>query len=435
MGHVATMTFTAALGLMAMFMVDLLDLYFLSRLNDTAVTAAIGFAGAIAFANLSMSIGTGIAAAALVARHIGSGDPARARDFAGSSFTFALILSAVLSLVIAGLSPLMLHGLGATGEALVLAQRFIWTVTPGFILSAGAIACSFILRGLGDARRAMYITLTSAAVTAVLDPLFILHFGFGMQGAAMANVIAYAVQFAVGLAGVVRVHHMLPRPSLGALRRDLNPILAIAIPAVLTQLATPFANAFVTHAVAPFGDEAVAASAIIGRVIPVAFGIIFALSGAVGPIIGQNYGARNLTRVRRTLRDGLIFSGAYTLLTAVVLFLLRQHIAAFFGAAGRTADLVVFFATWIAASWAFAGAQFVANAAFNNLGHARLSTLTNWGKATLGTVPFAWIGAAYAGPEGIMVGTAVGAVIFGIASVLMAYRIVAGLETRSGLPM
>ncbi len=329
----------------------------------------------------------------------------------------------------------MLRGLGATGEALVLAQRFIWTVTPGFILSAGAIACSFILRGLGDARRAMYITLTSAAVTAVLDPLFILHFGFGMQGAAMANVIAYAVQFAVGLAGVVRVHHMLPRPSLGALRRDLNPILAIAIPAVLTQLATPFANAFVTHAVAPFGDEAVAASAIIGRVIPVAFGIIFALSGAVGPIIGQNYGARNLTRVRRTLRDGLIFSGAYTLLTAVVLFLLRQHIAAFFGAAGRTADLVVFFATWIAASWAFAGAQFVANAAFNNLGHARLSTLTNWGKATLGTVPFAWIGAAYAGPEGIMVGTAVGAVIFGIASVLMAYRIVAGLETRSGLPM
>ena len=67
MGHVATMTFTAALGLMAMFMVDLLDLYFLSRLNDTAVTAGNGFAGAIAFANLSMSIGTGIAAAALVA--------------------------------------------------------------------------------------------------------------------------------------------------------------------------------------------------------------------------------------------------------------------------------------------------------------------------------------------------------------------------------
>lgn len=430
MGHVATMTFTAALGLMAMFMVDLLDLYFLSLLKDTAVTAAIGFAGAIAFANLSMSIGTGIAAAALVARHLGAGDAARARDYAGSTFTFSLLLSALLSLLIALFSPVMLRGLGASGEALVLAQRFIWTVTPGFILSAGAIACSFILRGLGDARRAMFITLTSAAVTVVMDPLFILHFGFGMQGAAIANVIAYAVQLLVGLHGVMRVHQFLPRPGLAALRRDLAPILAIAIPAVLTQLATPFANAFVTAAVAPFGDAAVAASAIIGRVIPVAFGIIFALSGAVGPIIGQNFGARQMARVRRTLDDGLIFSGLYTLATSLLLFLFRHHIAALFGAAGRTAELVVFFTTFIAVSWAFAGAQFVANAAFNNLGHPQLSTLTNWGKATLGTIPFAWVGAKAYGPEGILMGTALGSVIFGIASVVMAYRIVAGLENR-----
>ena len=427
MGHVATMTFTAALGLMAMFMVDLLDLYFLSLLKDTAVTAAIGFAGAIAFANLSMSIGTGIAAAALVARCLGAGDGTRARDFAGSSFTFSVLASAVLSLIIAVFSPAMLRGLGASGEALVLAQRFIWTVTPGFILSAGAIACSFILRGLGDAKRAMYITLISAAVTVVMDPLFILYFDFGMQGAAIANVIAYAVQLAVGIWGVARVHRFLPRPSLTALRRDFQPIIAIALPAVLTQLATPFANAYVTHAVAPFGDEAVAASAIIGRVIPVAFGIIFALSGAVGPIIGQNHGARDLARVRRTLTDGLIFSGAYTLITSLALFLFRHHIALAFGATGRTADLVVFFATWVAASWAFAGAQFVANAAFNNLGHPRLSTFTNWGKATLGTIPFAAAGAARWGPEGIMLGTSLGSVIFGVASVVMAYRIVQGL--------
>ncbi len=67
MGHVATMTFTAALGLMAMFMVDLLDLYFLSRLNDTAVTAGNGFAGPPGFRHPSMGVGSGLGAAALVA--------------------------------------------------------------------------------------------------------------------------------------------------------------------------------------------------------------------------------------------------------------------------------------------------------------------------------------------------------------------------------
>ena len=73
--HVTIMTLTGALGLMSMFLVDLADLFFLSMLQVTEVTAAIGYAGTIVFTNLSMSVGTGIAAAALVARNLGSGQP------------------------------------------------------------------------------------------------------------------------------------------------------------------------------------------------------------------------------------------------------------------------------------------------------------------------------------------------------------------------
>jgi Na+-driven multidrug efflux pump len=299
---------------------------------------------------------------------------------------------------------------------------------PGFVLLAGAVACSFILRGLGDPRRAMYVTLVAAVVTAVTDPLFIFTFGWGIQGAAAANVLADLAAFLVGLRGVHLVYRVLGPMRLSGLVRDFAPIRAIAVPAMLTQLATPFSNAYVTRAVSPFGDEAVAASAIIGRIIPVAFGIIFALSGAVGPIIGQNYGAGNLDRVRRALKDGLLFAAAYTMLTALLLFLARHHIADLFRASGRTIDIVVFFCTFIAVSWAFAGAQFVANAAFNNLGRPNLSTLFNWGKATLGTIPFALYGAMVAGPEGVLVGTAIGSIIFGVASTLWAFRIAGNLK-------
>ena len=200
---------------------------------------------------------------------------------------------------------------------------------------------------------------------------------------------------------------------------------------MLTQLATPFANAYITHEVAPFGDEAVAASAIIGRLVPVAFGMIFALSGSVGPIIGQNFGARKFDRVIQTLKDGLLFSAVYTLLTSSILFLFRHEIAEAFRASGRTVDIVVFFCTFIAISWAFAGAQFVSNAAFNNLGRANLSTMFNWGKSTIGTIPFAMVGASYAGPEGVLAGTAVGSIIFGVASVYAAFRIVGRLAQQT----
>jgi putative MATE family efflux protein len=424
MRHVVVMTLTGAVGLMALFAVDLVDLFFLSMLNQTAVTAAIGYAGTVVFTNLSVAIGSGIAAAALVARNIGAGDAARARQYATSALMFSLLLSAVITLAINLGSGALLSLLGASGEAKRLAQLFIWTMTPGYILISGAICCSFILRGLGDARRAMYITLSAAIVTACADPIFIFWLGWGIQGAAAATVVGYAVSFGIGLHGVLRVHRFLNPMRMPGLRRDLPALWAIAFPAILTQLATPFANAYMTREIAPFGDEAVAGFAIVGRVIPVAFGIIFALSGSVGPIIGQNYGAKRHDRVRQTLNDGLVFATVYTLMTSLLLFIFRNHIAEAFNAAGRTVDIVVFFCTFIGVSWAFAGAQFVANAAFNNLGRAKLSSWFNWGKATLGTIPFALVGAEMGGPEGILAGTAIGAVIFGIASVATAYRIV-----------
>ena len=199
MRHVVVMTLTGAVGLMALFAVDLVDLFFLSMLNQTAVTAAIGYAGTVVFTNLSVAIGSGIAAAALVARNVGAGDMNRARQYATSALMFSLAVSAVITIAINLGSGGFLALLGASGEAKRLAQLFIWTMTPGYILISGAICCSFILRGLGDARRAMYITLSAAIVTACMDPIFIFWLGWGIQGAAAATVVGYAVSFGIGL--------------------------------------------------------------------------------------------------------------------------------------------------------------------------------------------------------------------------------------------
>ena len=83
--------------------------------------------------------------------------------------------------------------------------------------------------------------------------------------------------------------------------------------------------------------------------------------------------------------------------------------------------------------WFFIGLLFVANAAFNNLGFPLLSTLFNWGRATLGTMPFALLGADLGGPKGALVGSALGSCLFGIAAILTAFRTVGKLE-RSPAP-
>ncbi len=428
MRHVVVMTLTGAIGLMTMFGADLADLYYLSLLGNTNVTAAIGFAGILSFSNLSISLGIGIAAAALVARNLGAGDQKRAKEIATSAVTFTLIVSSAYTLLVALFADVLMRFLGAEGEALHLATSYIYLLTPGFIMLATAVCCAFCLRGLGSPTRAMMVTLGSALATLVLDPILIFGMGWGIQGAAIAHVCANAIALAIGFHGLARSQRFLNGLSLSGLRRDFAAIWAIALPAMLTQLATPFTVAYTTYAVAPYGSEAVSASAIIGRIGPVAFGIIFSLSGAVGPIIGQNFGAGNFVRVRQTLWDGLTFAAAYTLITSALLFLFRHAIADAFLAAGQTKVYILFFSTFIGITWAFAGAQFVANAAFNNLGRPGLSTWFNWGKATLGTVPFAIAGGMLGGVQGIMAGIGIGSIAFGVASVFAAARIVNRLE-------
>ncbi|MEO9168815.1 MAG: MATE family efflux transporter [Aestuariivirga sp.] len=422
--HVVVMTLTGALGLMTLFLVDLADLYFLSSLNNTNITAAIGFAGSLAFINLSLSIGTAIASAALVARSIGAGQMQRAKEFSTSAMVVSMAVSAAYTLLVDVFIIPILSLLGATGETAHQARLFIYTLSPGFIFLSGALACSFALRGLGDAKRAMFITLSSAICTLLLDPIFIFKFGWGIQGAAAANAIAYTLSFGVGIYGLRIVHKFHAPFSWAGLTRDFPAISTIAIPSVISQLATPFAAAYLNYVFAPFGDDIVAASTVVNRVVPVAFGVIFSLSGAVGPIIGQNFGAKNFSRVKRTLRDGLAFAVIYSSVTSLILFMLRHQIISAFHVTGRAAELVNFFATYIAVSWALVGGLYVASAAFNNLGKPVYATWWNWGRATLGTVPFAILGGSYAGAEGILVGTATGGALFGLGAMIMAYRLV-----------
>jgi Na+-driven multidrug efflux pump len=92
--------------------------------------------------------------------------------------------------------------------------------------------------------------------------------------------------------------------------------------------------------------------------------------------------------------------------------------------------LLHLFCSWIAGTMIFAGGLFVANAAFNNLGRPGLATLMNWGRATLGTIPFVAYGARF-GPEGVLIGQALGSVVFGLAAVALAFMVTDTLHKRA----
>ncbi|NNC00764.1 MATE family efflux transporter, partial [Corallococcus exiguus] len=112
-------------------------------------------------------------------------------------------------------------------------------------------------------------------------------------------------------------------------------------------------------------------------------------------------------------------------------FLLRTEVAHIFQAKGLTAELVEYFCAISGLIWLFVGLVFVANASFNNLGFPLLSTFFNWGRATLGMIPFAYFGAMIAGPKGALTGIGAGSVAFGIAAILTSFWTIRRLERQA----
>ncbi|WP_375750376.1 MATE family efflux transporter [Vibrio sp. HN007] len=429
MRHILVMTGSASVGLMALFLVDLLDMFFISLLGQVELAAAVGFAGTLIFFSTSVSIGTSIAMGALVSRALGAKKHEYARQIAASTMSVGVVISVIVTILMFLHIPELLTAIGAEGFAAERAEAYLRILLPSSPVIALAMTAGAGLRAAGDAKRSMWATLSGGIVNAILDPLFIFGFNWNVEGAALASVCARFTVLFFSIYPLIKIHNLVTFPRFAKIREDIRAIVAIAVPAIITNTATPIGNAIVTTSIARFGEDYVAGFAVIGRLMPVSFAAIFALSGAVGPIIGQNYGAERLDRVKQTLNNALLFVTLYCVSVSVILFLLQDLIIAGFNLTGDAAVILAAFCTYVSLSFVFNGALFVANASFNNLGKPFYSTTLNLGKATLGTLPFVYFGSQWFGALGVLYGQALGSVLFGVLGFLVLRKHISDLMT------
>jgi Na+-driven multidrug efflux pump len=434
MRHVVVMTLTGAAGLTFMFLIDVATLFWVSRIGVEQLVAALGFVWTIQFFIISAGIGFSIAATALVSRSLGAKLRERAR---GQATGALMIATGVLGLIAAG-AAIWRHELlalaGARGETAEVAARFLLITMPSMPLLALGMTGSAILRALGDAWRAMSVTLVAGVVAMVLDPLFIFTFGLGVDGAAWVMLIARATVGAMALWYLIRVHAMLAPPRRADVAALLRPYFTIAGPATLTQMSTPLGNALLTGLMAAFGDGAVAGWAVVSRLTVLAFGGIYALSGAIGGILGQNFGAGLIDRVRAVYRDAVVFCGIYTMIAWALLYAMSGLVVDLFRLGPDGAVVVEAFVGLAAGGFVFTGALFVANAAFNTLGRPLWSTGFNWARDGIVLFPLAWgLSQAFAAP-GVIYGQALAGVIVGSVAALAGWRFVARLSPKRPAP-
>lgn len=427
MGHVVRMTMAGAMGITFVFIVDAAGLFWISMLGNPKLVAAIGFSFAIQFLSVSSGIGLMIASTALISRGIGAGDRALARRQATGAAIIAGVFQSAVALGIITFRHDILALAGARGETAALAARYLAISLPSLGIMAVSMIASGALRAVGDARRSMMVTLLSGAVAMVVDPVLIYGLGFGLDGAASGLILFRCVMVVLALRFAIGTHDLMARPDPETVRETLRPYLAIALPAIMTQMATPVGNYALTSVISRFGDDAMAGWAVVGRMTVVAFGGIFSLAGAIGGIFGQNFGARDFDRVQRTYRDALIFGAIYSGVTWSLLRLAGRFVVDAFNLTPQGAEVALAFTRVGAGGFLFASALFVANSAFNALGKPGRSTFLNWLREAVLSLPLALLLASWFGAPGVIYTQLVTGAVVGLLAAAWGWHYVRGL--------
>ena len=395
-GHLVTQTTPMIIGVAAIMSIGLVDAYFIGQLGRTEL-AAISFIFPISVALTSMGVGVMVGINSVVARALGEGDWDKAARRANFGMVFAVTVGVVLGLTLFALLDPLFALMNADAATLPFIRTYMQPFALGFPLLMTIMGINGTLRGQGEARKTSYISVCYAAANWVLDPILITGAfgieGLGIVGAAYATLIGWAIAIVLGLY-LIRMTDLPLNPALireGRIGAPLAAIARVAAPAAFSNSINPIGLSVLTALVAIEGQAAVAGFGAAGRLQSFATVPLLALSGSIGAIVGQNWGASQFERARRAVRYAFGFCMVYGLAIALVLFGFGERFAGLFS--DDPAVVAQFDAYLKIAVWGYAGFGLLitANGVLNAVDKASLALLQSFARVFLVMMPFAWL--------------------------------------------
>lgn len=393
-GHLIGQTTPAIIAVAAMTSVGIVDAYFIGRLGG-AELAAMSFVFPVAQALSSLGVGVMASIASVVSRRLGADEFERAQRAANLGIVLATLLGIVMAIALFALRHPLFRAMNAPPELVVLIDRFMVPYSLGFWLLLVLMGLNGTLRAMGEARKSSAIMIAMAASNLVLNPLLIdglgILPGFGIAGSAYATILGMLLGTVLGFAALRRTD--LPfQPSVlrnGRWGENTRALARIAAPASLANAINPMGLSILTGLLALEGAAAVAGYGAATRLQAFAIVPLLGLSGSIGAIVGQNWGAGHRDRARSALVQSGLFCLAYGLAIALVMVLAREPLARLFSQ--EPAIIANFTSYLVIAAWGYAGfgLLIVTNGALNAIDRSGTALMLSAARVALIMLPAA----------------------------------------------
>ncbi len=306
-----------------------------ANIAETGVNAlaAIGFVFPFFMMAISLSTGLGVGSGSAISRRIGAKDKKGADNVAIHSIILAILLAVVYTIIFLPLSDTIFSGIGA-GPAKDMAVSYGQVIFAGSFIVFFINVATAILRGEGDANRAMYAIMLGTILNIFLDPIFIYTFGLGITGAAYATVLSMAIS------GLLLVYWLFFRKDTYVsfhfkdfkFKKDISfDILKVGFPASIQQFSMSLTMVILTWLITIIDTTTGVAVYTTGwRVVMLAILPLLGMATAVISVTGAAYGAKSYEKLKTSYFYAIKFGLFIEIILAVIIFILAPQISSIF---------------------------------------------------------------------------------------------------------
>lgn len=309
---VANLALPTVMSSLVMVIYNLVDTYFVGMLNDPIQNAAVALAAPVLLAFNAVNNLFGVGSSSMMSRALGKKDYETVQKSSAFGFYCAVFSGLCFSLLFTFLKPFFLNVLGADALTSQATGDYLkWTVTFGAIPAILNVVLAYLVRSEGASLHASIGTMSGCIFNMVLDPIFILPWGFnaGAQGAGLAtflgNCFACFYFFVLLYMKRKRTYVCISLKKLSFDKHIVLGVCAVGIPASIQNLLNVTGMTILNNFTSSFGADAVAAMGITQKIYMVPMQITLGSSQGVMPLISYNYSSQNYERMKKAI----IFTG------------------------------------------------------------------------------------------------------------------------------
>ncbi|MCC0679759.1 MATE family efflux transporter [Clostridioides sp. ES-S-0005-03] len=382
------------------------DSIIVGRFIGKEAMAAVSGANPIMFLLVAMLMGVSLGFSILISQFYGSGDLKKVKATIDTTYILLFIGSILISVIGIVFGGPMLKLMNTPESVFNQSKLYLTIIFGGILFSAGYNSVSAILRGLGDSVTPLYFLIIATILNIVLDLTFIVVLKMGVEGVALATIMAQAVSFIISIIYLNKKHEVLKFKIKGIVydNKIFKDGLRLGLPSGVQQMLFSIGNMALQFLVNGYGTSAMAAFGAGLRIENFISLPIMNLGSAVSTFVAQNIGAGENERVRKGIRESIKMALILSIVVVALILLFRENLISLFNTDKDVIKIGSSYLFIIGPFFLFIGTSFVLSSAMKGAGDSMFALMSSVVSLWLGRIPASYLFSRLFGTDGIWMG-------------------------------